>query len=70
MARGVGVAVVPWLAPASGEGRVVVRELPGAVLAREVYAVVRAASVRRPSVAVVLAALATGAGSLPGQRDR
>lgn len=70
VARGVGVAVVPRLAVATGEGRVVVRELPGAALAREVYAVVRAASVRRPSVAVVLAALATGAGSLPGHRDR
>src|SRR5215475_2615364 len=70
VARGVGVAVVPRLALATGEGRVVVRELPGTVPAREVYAVVRAASVRRPSVAVVLAALATGAGSLPGHRDR
>jgi hypothetical protein len=59
---------VPRLALATGEGRVVVRELPGAALTREVYAVVRAASVRRPSVAVVLAALATGAGSLPGAR--
>jgi DNA-binding transcriptional LysR family regulator len=68
VARGVGVAVVPRLALATGEGRVVVRELPGTVPAREVYAVVRAASVRRPSVAVVLAALATGAGSLSRER--
>ena len=70
VARGVGVAVVPRLALSAGEGRVVVRELPGAVLAREVYAVVRAASVRRPSVAVVLAALATGADSLRRHRER
>ena len=47
-----------------------VRELPGAALAREVYAVVRAAGVRRPSVVVAMAALATGAGSLQRHRDR
>ena len=42
---------------------VVVRELPG-TLARDVYAVARAASVRRPSVAVALTAVHTAAAGL------
>jgi hypothetical protein len=41
-----------------------VRDLPGAIQARDVYAVARASSVRRPSVAVILAALDTAAGRL------
>jgi hypothetical protein len=36
---------------------VAVRDLPGSAEARDVYAVARASSVRRPSVAVILAAL-------------
>jgi DNA-binding transcriptional LysR family regulator len=68
VARGVGVALVPRLALATGEGRVAVRELPAPAPAREVLAVVRAASIRRPSVAVVLGALATGASGLSGRR--
>jgi DNA-binding transcriptional LysR family regulator len=68
VARGVGVALVPRLALATGEGRVAVRDLPGPAPARQVYAVTRAASVRRPSVAVILAALDAGAASLPGER--
>jgi DNA-binding transcriptional LysR family regulator len=68
VARGVGVALVPRLALAIGEGRVVVRELPGSAAAREVFAVARAASVRRPSVALVLAALDAGASGLAGRR--
>jgi DNA-binding transcriptional LysR family regulator len=64
VARGVGVAAVPRLALASGEGRVAVRDLPGTAPTRDVCAVVRAASVRRPTVAVILAALDTGAKSL------
>ena len=62
------IAAVPRLALAAGERRVVVRELPGAALARDVYAVARTASVRRPSVAVILAALHSGARHLPGRR--
>ncbi len=62
VARGIGVAAVPRLALATGERRVVVRELPGPAPARDVYAVARAASVRRPAVTVILAAL-TGAGA-------
>jgi len=68
VARGVGVALVPRLALATSESRVAVRDLPGPAPARQVYAVARAASVRRPSVAVILAALDAGAASLPGEQ--
>jgi DNA-binding transcriptional LysR family regulator len=67
VSRGIGVAAVPRLALAASERRVVVRELPEPVPARDVYAVVRAASVRRPSVALVLAALHSGAEALAGR---
>jgi len=67
VARGIGVAAVPRLALAAGERRVAVRELPGTVPARDVYAAVRAASVRRPSIVVVLAALTKGARNLAGR---
>jgi len=72
VARGIGVAAVPRLALATGERRVVVRELPGPAPApaRDVYAAVRAASVRRPSVTVILAALTAGARGLTGVRRR
>ena len=70
VARGIGVAAVPRLALATGERRVVVRELPGSAPARDVYAVARAASVRRPAVAVLLAALTAGANGLTGVRRR
>ena len=70
VARGIGVAAVPRLALAGGERRVVVRELPGSAPARDVYAVARAASVRRPAVAVILSALTAGANGLTGVRRR
>ena len=57
VARGIGIAALPRLTLAAGDRRVAVRELPGAAHARELYAVARASSVRRPSVAVMLAAL-------------
>ncbi|MQY09177.1 LysR family transcriptional regulator [Actinomadura macrotermitis] len=57
VSRGIGVTAVPALALAAGERDVVVRSIPGCALAREVYAVTRAASVRRPSVAATLRAL-------------
>jgi DNA-binding transcriptional LysR family regulator len=57
VARGIGIAALPRLTLAAGDRRVAVRELPGAPPARELYAVARASSVRRPSVAVMLAAL-------------
>jgi hypothetical protein len=56
------------MALATGEGRVVVRELPAPAAGREVFAVARAASVLRPSVALVLAALNAGASGLAGRR--
>jgi DNA-binding transcriptional LysR family regulator len=61
VARGIGVAILPRLTLAAGEGRVAVRELPGRSPARQVYAVARESGVRRPSVAVILTALADAA---------
>jgi DNA-binding transcriptional LysR family regulator len=57
VARGIGIAALPSLTLAGVDRRVAVRELPGSPQARDVCAVVRASSVRRPSVAVILAAL-------------
>jgi DNA-binding transcriptional LysR family regulator len=58
VARGIGLAILPRLAVAAASRRVAVRELPhGLDLARDIHAVARTASVRRPSVAVILAAL-------------
>jgi DNA-binding transcriptional LysR family regulator len=70
VAKGIGIAAVPRLALAAGDARVAVRELPEGSPAREVYAVARAASVRRPSVAVILTALHDGAEHLPGRGGR
>jgi DNA-binding transcriptional LysR family regulator len=67
VARGIGIAAVPRLALAAGAGQVAVRELPGSAPARVVYAVARTSSVRRPAIAVVLAALRAAAENLPGQ---
>src|SRR5262249_43357415 len=58
VARGLGIAIMPRLAVGAYERRVVVREMPaGLDLARDVFAVARTASVIRPSVAVIVAAL-------------
>jgi hypothetical protein len=46
---------------------VAVREIPGSDLVRDIYAVVRAASIRRPPVAFILAALDAGAKNLAGR---
>jgi DNA-binding transcriptional LysR family regulator len=67
VARGIGIAVLPRLTLAAGEGRVVVRELPGRSPARHVYAVARESGVRRPSVAVILTALTAAARNLSRQ---
>ncbi|HUZ22583.1 MAG TPA: LysR family transcriptional regulator [Streptosporangiaceae bacterium] len=64
VARGIGIAVLPRLTLAAGEGRVVVRELPGRSPARQVYAVARESGVRRPSVGVILTALTAAARTL------
>jgi DNA-binding transcriptional LysR family regulator len=69
VARGIGIAAVPRLALSAGVGRVAVRQLPASAPARDVFAVVRTASVRRPSISVVLAALHAAAQNLPGQRS-
>jgi len=62
IARGIGVAILPRLAVAAAERRVTVRDLPhGLDLVRDVHAVARTASVRRPSVAVILTALRAAA---------
>jgi DNA-binding transcriptional LysR family regulator len=66
VARGIGIAILPRLAIAAGERRVAARDLPhGLDLARDIYAVARTASVRRPSVAVILSALRVAARALP-----
>ena len=66
VARGIGIAILPRLAVAAGERRVAVRELPhGLDLARDIHAVARTASVRRPSVAVILSALRYAAKAMP-----
>ncbi len=60
--RGIGIAILPRLAVAAAERRVTVRDLPlGLDLARDVYAVARTASTRRPSVAVIVTALRAAA---------
>jgi DNA-binding transcriptional LysR family regulator len=66
VARGIGIAALPRLTLAAGDRRVAVRDLPGPGQARDVYAVARASSVRRPSVAVILAALDAAADRLGG----
>jgi DNA-binding transcriptional LysR family regulator len=64
VARGIGIAVLPRLTLAAGDRRVALRELPGSPQRRDVYAVARTSSVRRPSVAVILAALDSAADRL------
>ena len=66
VARGIGIAALPRLTLVAGDRRVAVRDLPGPGQARDVYAVARASSVRRPSVAVILAALESAADRLGG----
>lgn len=62
VARGIGIAILPRLAVAAAERRVAVRDLPhGLDLTRDVHAVARTASVRRPSVAVIVTALRAAA---------
>src|SRR5271154_1571839 len=62
VARGIGIAILPRMAVAAAERRVAVRDLPhGLDLARDIYAVARTASVRRPSVAVIVTALRAAA---------
>ena len=64
VARGIGIAALPRLTLAVGDRRVTVREIPGHDQPRQVLAVARASSVRRPSVAVILSALEAAADRL------
>lgn len=64
VARGVGVAILPRLTLAAGDARVAVHELPGQRQARDLYAVARASSVRRPAIALIIEALTTAARGL------
>ena len=64
VARGIGIAILPRLTLAAGEGRVAVRELPGTSPARDLYAVARASSVQWPAVAVIVRALTAAARAL------
>ncbi|NYI95559.1 DNA-binding transcriptional LysR family regulator [Streptomonospora nanhaiensis] len=57
VARGIGIAAVPALALAAGTGGLAFRRLPGVGPTREVYAVVRATSMRRPAIEATLRAL-------------
>jgi DNA-binding transcriptional LysR family regulator len=69
VARGIGIAILPRLAVAAAERRVAVRDLPhGHDLARDIHAVARTASVRRPSVAVILTALREAARTMQAPR--
>jgi DNA-binding transcriptional LysR family regulator len=71
VARGIGIAILPRLAVAAAERRVAVRDLPhGLDLARDVHAVARTASVRRPSVAVIVTALRAAAKAMPAQEPQ
>ena len=68
VARGLGIAIMPRLAVGAYERRLVVRELPaGLDLARDVFAVARTATVIRPSVAVIVAALRGAARAMARQ---
>jgi DNA-binding transcriptional LysR family regulator len=68
VARGLGIAIMPRLAVGAYERRVVIRELAAAVdLSRDVFAVVRTASVQRPSVAVIVGALRGAAKAMTKQ---
>jgi DNA-binding transcriptional LysR family regulator len=68
VARGIGIAILPRLAVTAAGRRVAVRDLPhGLDLVRDVYALARTASVRRPSVAVIVSALRAAAKTMPPQ---
>ena len=68
VARGIGIAILPRIAVTAAGRRVAVRDLPhGLDLARDIHAVARTASIRRPSVAVIVPALRAAAKAMPTQ---
>lgn len=69
VARGMGVAPVLSLALSLGTGGVRYRRLPPDTPVREVYAVARTASLRRPSVAFVLQVLTGAAGTVESELE-
>lgn len=64
VARGIGIAAVPSLVLSTDSSDVVCRLLPGLVPRRDVYAVARATSIRRPSIDITLRAVHTAAREL------
>lgn len=66
VARGLGIAAVPSLALAAGTSGLAFRSFPAHAPVRDVYAVVRSASVRRPSINVTLRAIYTAAEDIRG----
>ncbi|GAA3735941.1 DNA-binding transcriptional LysR family regulator [Spinactinospora alkalitolerans] len=57
VSRGIGIAAVPALALTAGTGGIAIRRLPHGAPVRDVYAVVRGGSVRRPAINATLQAL-------------
>jgi DNA-binding transcriptional LysR family regulator len=64
VARGIGIAAVPQLSLATEPSTVAHRAIVGSPPTRDVYAVVRATSVRRPSIAATLRAIHSAAREL------
>lgn len=61
VAQGTGIAIVPRLALAGRRANLAVRPLAATTGGREIYAVTRSASTRRPAIALVLRALSGAA---------
>lgn len=61
VAREIGIAAVPALALSAGTAGLAFRRLPDSAPARDVYAVVRSTSTRRPAIQVTLRALGRAA---------
>ncbi|MDA0567613.1 LysR family transcriptional regulator [Streptomonospora sp. S1-112] len=70
VAGGIGIAAVPALALAAGTSGLSFRRLPGVGPTREVYAVVRSASMRRPAIEATLRALRRTAAEVRRRLDR
>lgn len=70
VAQGAGIAIVPRLALAGRPAQVAVRPIPRPpgrpAAGREVFALIRSASARRPAIALVLGLLREAAGASPG----
>ncbi|TQN30954.1 DNA-binding transcriptional LysR family regulator [Haloactinospora alba] len=69
VASGTGIAAVPELALAAAREGLAFRRLPASAPARDVYALVRATSVRRPAIDATLRALETAAAGIRATLD-